>query len=59
MRECEALFGEVAGKRLHELVEESIGGECPCLRGDPCPFVPGEAVAHPLVLPTPHLRATA
>lgn len=41
MYQCQLLFGATRGQQIHELVEESIGGACPCLRGIPCPIAPG------------------
>lgn len=53
---CERLFGEQRGREVHEMVETAIGGQCPCLRGDPCPITPSStAVVEPVSLGMPFL----
>lgn len=36
---CKARFGEVRGREIQVLVEESTGDICPCKQGQPCPLL--------------------
>lgn len=53
MYACEGLFGEEMGRQVRALAEASIGGPCPCLRGDPCPITPN--ATEPVLLALPFL----
>jgi hypothetical protein len=45
---CEVMWGDEKAVAIRALVEESIGGPCPCRRGLACPVLPKD-----LVLPDP------
>jgi hypothetical protein len=36
---CELLFGEAKGARIRAMIEDAIGGPCPCVLGAECPLL--------------------
>ena len=47
---CKALFGDVRGSEIVELVEATTGEACPCKQGRPCPLLPIDSDARPGVI---------
>lgn len=43
MFQCERLFGAERGAEIHQLVEDSLQGPCPCETGAACPLVGSSA----------------
>jgi len=40
---CKAMFGEVRGAEIVDLVERTTGEACPCKQGRVCPLLPASA----------------
>jgi len=55
---CELVLGEERGRRVHALVEESLGGPCPCLSAGACPLV-GRVAGARLTIPVDELEPLA
>lgn len=40
MLACEVIWAADKAQRARELIEDAIGGPCPCHQGEQCPMLP-------------------